>query len=171
MAAINTYILGLGLYWLWRGLGVNPFGLTLLLTTLLHGVLLPAIILLPLLLWSRRWLMAGLLGLNVVAFGGAFGHLFLPQTHASSDSATLRVMTYNVAHSLTPPETLVTALRTSGADIIALQELVQPQARAIEQNLSDLYPYQALYGYGIPGKGLLSRYPILEEELFYLSTK
>jgi len=34
-----------------------------------------------------------------------------------------------------------------------------------------LYPHQALHGYGVPGKGLLSRYLILEEELFYLEAQ
>lgn len=63
------------------------------------------------------------------------------------------------------------ALRSSGADIIALQELTDEHATAIERDLRDLYPYQSLYGYGIPGKGLLSHYPILEEELFYLQAQ
>jgi vancomycin resistance protein VanJ len=62
-------------------------------------------------------------------------------------------------------------LQASEADIIALQELSGEQAAAIERDLGDSYPHQVLYGYGVPGKGLLSRYPIVEEELFYLEAQ
>ena len=72
------------------------------------------------------------------------------------------VMTYNVGNGLAPPLKLARALRESGADIIGLEELTAAQAEAIQQNLTDIYPYQILYGMGIPGKGILSRYPIVD---------
>jgi vancomycin resistance protein VanJ len=79
------------------------------------------------------------------------------------------VMTYNLADHLTPPQRLVAALNTSDADIIALEELGEPQANALRESLIERYPYQILYGEGIRGKGILSRYPILHSErlLFY----
>lgn len=72
------------------------------------------------------------------------------------------VMTYNVGNGLATPTALVRYLRTAAADLVGLQELVATQAEAIAANLSDMYPYRVLYGTGIPGKGVLSRYPLLE---------
>ncbi|MCP4539011.1 MAG: hypothetical protein GY832_17890 [Chloroflexi bacterium] len=100
-----------------------------------------------------------------------FGSLFLPPLVSSSGSETLTVMTYNVADGLVSPNSLVAVIRGSDADIVALEELGEEQATAISQNLRDVYPYQELYGHGIPGKGLLSRYPILDSELFYLQAQ
>jgi endonuclease/exonuclease/phosphatase family metal-dependent hydrolase len=74
------------------------------------------------------------------------------------------VMTYNVGNGLAPPRRLAAVLRRSDADVIGLQELTPPQADAIDRYLAARYPFRALYGEGIPGKGLLSRYPILEAE-------
>lgn len=70
------------------------------------------------------------------------------------------VMSYNVGNGLARPDRLVGALCRSGADIIGLQELTLPQAEILSAQLKDHYPYQSLHGAGIPGKGVLSRYPI-----------
>jgi vancomycin resistance protein VanJ len=72
------------------------------------------------------------------------------------------VMTYNVGNGLAPPLLLVQALRESAADIIGLEEVTAAQAEAMRQNLSDIYPHQILNGMGIPGKGILSRYAIVD---------
>jgi vancomycin resistance protein VanJ len=78
------------------------------------------------------------------------------------DMGDFTVMTYNVGNGLAPPLLLARALRESTADIIGLEEVTAAQAEAIRQNLSDMYPHQILYGVGIPGKGILSRYPIVD---------
>ena len=80
----------------------------------------------------------------------------------------LTVMTYNVGAGLAGPLRLVETLRHSGADIIGLQELAPEQGAAIGQLLGDDYPFQALYATGIPGKGLISRFPLREIELLEL---
>lgn len=77
----------------------------------------------------------------------------------------LTVMTYNVGAGLAGPLRLVEVLRQSGADVIGLQELAPEQGAAIAQLLGDDYPHQALHPAGIPGKGLISRYPLHETEL------
>ncbi len=69
-------------------------------------------------------------------------------------------MSYNVGNGLARPDRLVEALGRCGADIVGLQELTIPQAEAIAARLSECYPYQSLHGAGIPGKGILSRFPI-----------
>lgn len=74
-------------------------------------------------------------------------------------------MTYNVANGLARPGDLTAVLRNSRADVIGLEELAPDQAIAIERDLHDLYPHQTLHPLGIPGKGLISRFPIASAEL------
>jgi endonuclease/exonuclease/phosphatase family metal-dependent hydrolase len=76
----------------------------------------------------------------------------------------MRVMTFNVGNGLAPPSRLTEMLRASDADIVALQELATGQEAAVRDELAVEYPYQLLFGGGKPGKGLLSRWPILESE-------
>jgi endonuclease/exonuclease/phosphatase (EEP) superfamily protein YafD len=73
-------------------------------------------------------------------------------------------MTYNVGNGLAVPGRVAEAVRRSDADIVGLQELTAEQEAGLRDALADDYPYQILHGVGIPGKGLLSRYPILEGE-------
>jgi endonuclease/exonuclease/phosphatase family metal-dependent hydrolase len=49
-----------------------------------------------------------------------------------------------------------------------LQELAPEQGAAIAALLRDDYPHQSLHATGIPGKGLISRFPVLETELLEL---
>jgi len=77
-------------------------------------------------------------------------------------------MTYNVANGLARPGELLPLLRDSGADVVALQELAVDQSEAIASELSDVYPHMSLFPGGIPGKGLLSRFPIESEDLIEL---
>ena len=81
---------------------------------------------------------------------------------------TFTVMTYNVGNGLARPERLARLLRESDADLIGLQELTPDQAATLGPELRCDYPYQSLHGAGIPGKGLLSRYPVLDATLLDL---
>jgi vancomycin resistance protein VanJ len=78
-------------------------------------------------------------------------------------------MTYNLGNGMAEPDRLVAALRASTADLIGLQELETAQAEAIARGLGDLFPHQVLHPVGFAGKGLLSRYPILEQEQLHFS--
>ncbi|HYO89566.1 MAG TPA: endonuclease/exonuclease/phosphatase family protein [Candidatus Limnocylindrales bacterium] len=75
-------------------------------------------------------------------------------------AAALTVMTYNIGNGTATPDRLATVLRDSGADIIGLEEVSAAQAAELDAPLADSYPYRALFGEGIPGKGVLSRLPI-----------
>lgn len=77
-------------------------------------------------------------------------------------------MTFNIANGLAEPDPLVGVLRRSGADVIGLQELEIGQAEGIRAGLTECYPHQRLLAAGIPGKGLLSRYPIVAMDLLHL---
>jgi len=80
----------------------------------------------------------------------------------------LTVMTYNIGAGLAEPRRLVEVLRQSDADVIGVQELAAEQGEAIAAQLGDAYPYQVLHPTGIPGKGLLSRFPLQQTELLEL---
>ncbi len=122
----------------------------------------------------RRWACAAMSAVNVVIFFWLFGELFLPSRAAAlpveGNPPTLTVMTYNIGNGLAEPQALVEAIQASGADIIALQEVTAEQAATLERELLTVYPYQPVYGEGIPGRELLSRYPVLETESFTLQT-
>lgn len=75
-----------------------------------------------------------------------------------------KIMSYNAGAGLARPEQLVAMLRSSGPDIVGLQELDLSQSKAIEEDLYPEYPYQVHHPAGFEGKGLASRFPILEHE-------
>ena len=101
---------------------------------------------------------AAVLGLWLVLYGD----LFLPHTGpAPPGGPTLTVMTWNVLGFNEATDGVVAAVRRSGADVVALQELNPAVARALHQELADQYPYQALDPQpGVTGMGVLSRYPL-----------
>jgi vancomycin resistance protein VanJ len=145
-----------------------------LISQFLHFLLIPALPLLVVMLLLRRWRRSVMAGVGVIAFVWLFGGLFLPKSSPRPDCANpaggcrrLTVMTYNVGSGLTEPGGLVEMLRASDADIIGLQELSEEQTTVLGRELQEEYPYRALYGLGFTGEGLLSRYPILEEELLF----
>lgn len=80
----------------------------------------------------------------------------------------ITVMTYNVGNGRARPERLTPVLGACGADVIALQEFEQGQAKAVEAGLKQIFPYQALFPNGFAGKALLSRFPICKAELLDL---
>ena len=82
----------------------------------------------------------------------------------SFSQVALTVMTYNVGNGLAEPARLARLLRYMEADLVGVQELAESQAFAIRTQLRALYPYQVLAPTGFSGKGLLSRYPILDQE-------
>ena len=82
--------------------------------------------------------------------------------------ASFLVMTHNAGNGHARPKKLARVLRESGADIIGLQEITVEQAEALDKMLGDVYPHRVLYGAGIPGKGFLSRFPILAERQLHL---
>lgn len=74
--------------------------------------------------------------------------------------APFTVLSWNIGNGLASPDRLAAAVRDSGADIVGLEEVSEAQAAALETELADCYPWRALFGRGIPGKGILSRFPI-----------
>ena len=76
----------------------------------------------------------------------------------------LTVATYNVGNGLATPARLARFVRECGADLIGLQELDSAQADALARVAIEQLPYQVVRGTGFSGRGLLSRFPIVEHE-------
>jgi endonuclease/exonuclease/phosphatase (EEP) superfamily protein YafD len=139
---------------------------------ILHWLLLPGLVLLPLMIWKRRWKRGALSGASVATFLALYGELFLPSFSAPTSCAAtdadcpshLVVMTFNLAYGESDDDRMIAALRASGADIIGLQEFSLADATIIKDDLSDLYPYQIHQGDLRSGIGLISRYPITGHE-------
>lgn len=89
---------------------------------------------------------------------------------AVANGVTLRVASFNLGDDVTPPASAVAWIRGCGADLVCLQEVSESNAAAIERELLDVYPHQVLYGLGCLGSGLLSKRPILADELLTLDS-
>lgn len=120
------------------------------------------------LLWTfrlKKWLLAGFLGVLLLASIWNVRDLWgNGPTFVDPQQKSYLVMTHNTGNGLADPAALVEVLRQSGADIIGLQEITEQQAQSIQKQLAFEYPYQLLFGAGIPGKGLLSKFPILNHQ-------
>jgi endonuclease/exonuclease/phosphatase (EEP) superfamily protein YafD len=158
----DLYAIALAVYFVLRLLFGDRLWPVALVGVFLPWLLLPALLLFPAMLLLRRWPAAALQGLNVAAFLWLFGGLFLPQFPPPIHGQHLTVMAYNVFNGRAAPQDLVALIRSTDADIVAVTELAEGQAAVLEKDLREQYPYQVLYGDGMPGLGLLSRYPIQE---------
>ena len=84
---------------------------------------------------------------------------------APEGSTELTIMTLNTGNDVSDPAKLMSVIDQSGADIIGLQEVSPETAEAIESVPTTEYPYHVVYGLGIPGKALLSKFPIVDHQL------
>ena len=164
-ALITVYMAGLGLYLLLYTLSGTRLWPVALLANFSHWLLLPAFGVLPLALWRRRMALAAYSAAIALVFVILFGGLFVPRLRAAASPApTLRVMAYNLNAGNATSDRLLPLIADANAAIVGLVELHDPQAEALATLPS--YPYQIAYPGGIHGIGLLSRYPILEHEVF-----
>jgi vancomycin resistance protein VanJ len=142
------------------------------LNNFLQLMMLPAVILLPiftLLGLIRRRASFGLLALMQIpaafTFLRTYGSSFL--LRANNGNADFAVLTYNIHAEHQDVSGMIAVIRESNADVVAVQELSTFAEEHLRAGLNDIYPYMALYpdaARPTRGQGILSRYPILEEE-------
>ena len=70
------------------------------------------------------------------------------------------VMTANVGAGRASDVAIVRAVRASGADVVAFEELPRAQAIRLRRALHDRYPAVAMFGDGNEGRGVFSRFPM-----------
>ncbi|MFD8011180.1 endonuclease/exonuclease/phosphatase family protein [Streptomyces sp. NPDC058955] len=92
--------------------------------------------------------------LPAVLWAAAFGPRLLPAEPPGPRELT--VVQHNVADDNADPAGTARALADSGADLIALQELVAPASAVYRRELAPRYPYHAVRG----TVGLWSRHPL-----------
>ncbi len=79
----------------------------------------------------------------------------------ASRSSEFRVMTFNINGGNDRPDRVIAAIRQAQPDIVALQELNPDIAAALERDLKNEYPHQALDPrWGVTGMGVISRFPL-----------
>jgi endonuclease/exonuclease/phosphatase (EEP) superfamily protein YafD len=117
----------------------------------------------------RRWLLVTVQIPGMAAFLILYGELLLPRDTSAeaTDHPPITVATYNIISATSDPQRVREVITGLDADLIGLQEVGQVHAGMFAAELSAQYPYQAMYpGPPVSGVGLLSRYPILQEEMF-----
>lgn len=175
LAAADLYAGGVIVYLLLRVTVGDRFWPVALTGTVLQWILLPGFILLAVLVVMKRWPRVALALVPVVTFLGLYGGLLLPPLRpptvcaANNGCQHLRVMTFNVA-SAAPGDRVLAAIRAADPDIVALEELVAPQIEILDPALADDYPYRVHHAGIVNGKGLWSRYPILDSDMRVFGT-
>ncbi|MEU4687767.1 endonuclease/exonuclease/phosphatase family protein [Actinoplanes sp. NPDC023714] len=114
---------------------------------------------------ARRWAAAAVAVLT--AFGLAMGVVprALPNLdRGPSDGTAITVMTANLLFGGADPASIVRLVRENDVAILAVQELTEPAAGALDAaGLGDLLPHRSVNAEaGASGSGLYSRYPITE---------
>lgn len=167
---VAAYALGAALSVLLHLLLPDSFLPIGILNYFVHLILLPALVLFPACVLLRRWRLAGLLLPAVLAFFWFYGTYFnLSRANADSGRPTLTVMTFNIDKSADALDPILSIIRDSNADVVAVQELTSETAGIIEQELADRYPHMALHPQRSgSGLGILSRYPISDDEYVML---
>jgi vancomycin resistance protein VanJ len=176
-AAIDLYALATIIYLLLRLLLGERFWPVALLNSLMPLPLLPAVsaLLVQLAFWLARIVRvwhAALLLPAALAFIVLYGGLFVPRARTAPEGAsTFMLLSFNVQSQMGNSDDIAAFLLSSGADVIALQELTQTLADQLIPQLTATYPHQALHpsdAFAF-GMGVFSRFPILEEAMLELS--
>lgn len=128
---------------------------------------LPVLPLLMVCLVLRRFRLAGLYVPTALFFVVQYVPLYLPQNiNVPADALQIHILTYNLQAEEDLLDPMVAVIRSANADVVALQEMSSPAAIKFNAELADLYPYRVFYpepnGGAYHGRGLLSRYPIIE---------
>jgi vancomycin resistance protein VanJ len=131
---------------LWLLLGETNYIVNVFVNTL-PVPLLPAPILLVLVLLTRRWKVAIMLLAALAMLGGLYGSTLFPEgATLVLRGVEVDVLTYNVQRRNNDYASIERILREQDADIVALQEVTPQLIEYLDQNLTDLYPYQVVPG-------------------------
>lgn len=166
IAITGTYALSVILFLLGRVMIGEQWVVIAFFNTFAHLLWIPAWVLLPITLLIRQWRIAFLLLPSVLMFVLVYGQLFIADNIETPQNTTvITVLTHNIFGGNTDTEAIIEIIRSADADIVALQEVNHTMAEALERELSQEYPYQALHPQNITVQGMvvLSRFPIIDD--------
>jgi endonuclease/exonuclease/phosphatase (EEP) superfamily protein YafD len=179
-AALKCVWFVMGLYgaivaaWLvLKTLGTAAWPPVELVSNLLPLLLLPVLVLFPVCVLFRRWRLAIITAPAMLIFLFGYGGMFVPRSvQAAPQVSDFHVLTYNLHAEPVRLQPMLDVIRNAKADIVALQELSPQMAAALAAQLKGAYPYQALHiddDSPLLGQGVLSRYPIVEDDYWQIS--
>ncbi|MEM7034944.1 MAG: endonuclease/exonuclease/phosphatase family protein, partial [Chloroflexota bacterium] len=114
-------------------------------------------------IWQHTWQSTWYLIIPTAIFLYLFGGLFWPSfsTPSSEDRLNIKVMSYNIWLENQDFAAIIRSIRSADADIVGLQEVTTPAAKALITELEDVYPYHTLSSLKSESTvALLSRYPL-----------
>lgn len=88
---------------------------------------------------------------------------------APPNAPQISIMTYNLLTRDYDIDVVIERISAADADVVSLQELSVEVVAVLERELAQQYPHQALHGQDgrynyFRGQGILSKYPIIEDE-------
>jgi endonuclease/exonuclease/phosphatase (EEP) superfamily protein YafD len=114
-----------------------------------------------------RWLLLSLQLPILILFFSFYREMLWPRSHPIPNGIEITAANFNIQSGATEPHDILRAIKTLDADILGLEEVSPSDSHWIEQDLAAEYPYRVAFGTGETyGIALLSRYPILSEEVF-----
>jgi endonuclease/exonuclease/phosphatase (EEP) superfamily protein YafD len=133
-----------------------------LINSTLYFMMIGTVILLPICLILRRKELVLMLLPSVIVWMVWTIPAYLPKSvpQAPPDASTITILTYNLLAINDNYADIIHLIREADADIVALQELNYDASDIIADQLQDIYPYMELHPAGIPGMGILSKYPL-----------
>ncbi|MEQ8677301.1 MAG: endonuclease/exonuclease/phosphatase family protein [Aggregatilineales bacterium] len=136
-------------------------------------VFVPVILFAIMTLTDRNWFMIACLSPMLWGFGAEYLHPFFNTQPNFGDQIPITFLTYNMYGIERDLADSIDLIRDAATDIVALQELSVSAAVLMANSLEELYPYQALHPQEamILGHGVLSRYPIIEDEVIYIQNR
>lgn len=166
-ARLLRRLCGLAVFCALAGFGAGPLALGWLWPASLFSNLLPPIagllvLAAPVLWWTRSRGLAMLAVVPaVITVAWWFALAPNPAPVGGPERHELKLLSFNPGESVADPKQVIDFVEQVDADVVALQELSQANALELETRLGDRYPYRLAVATGFLGRGLWSRYPIL----------
>ncbi|MHC4263197.1 MAG: endonuclease/exonuclease/phosphatase family protein [Planctomycetota bacterium] len=148
-----------GQEWLWP---FTPFA------NVLHVLTACALVLGVAAVLEGRRTVAVLMSLPTLALVGWSAPRLSAVEPTGAHAADLTVVSWNLGADVATPDEAAAWIAACDADVIALCELDIDVAERLTADFAERFPYRVLHPWGIDGRGVFSRYPIVEDDFLQL---
>jgi endonuclease/exonuclease/phosphatase (EEP) superfamily protein YafD len=130
----------------------------------LYFMMIGTLVLLPIFLFLHRWEIVAMLLPSVIAWVLWTVPAIMPKPapQIPPDATSITILTYNLLANGRDHEGVIRIIDEANADVVVLQEFGTDVADTLTSQFLDEYPYREFYAGGIPGMGIMSRYPLEE---------